>query len=389
LLRFLRVRAWIAILAALVFAFDPVQIIYERMVMSETTALLAMAVFLVAALKYLRDPSLGWLVFLSFLGVLLVSLRLVYLPVVLTAAVLLPIAACFSSAAMRPRPLTLALLVSCGSMMFFQMGYRHLTGWLAGREPAYHYMTGSFLLATVAPIVESKDSGDVRVAEAVVAQNKSSLPLFDPAIRPRQLWDAEGLVHRLTAAFKGDQRAADQAAQRLAGAAILRNPLGFLRLGFNNYLAYWSNIPILRYILPWEIGSREPPPVVDAPDARVILSVFGAEVSKQCTLNTPSRRYHILAGGWFVFLLASPFLAGLALWLNPANPKGVALLFIWSCLLLAATCFGAVESPYRFLHPFSFTSLAATAVLFDKLAGFSFRPASWRAASSVPMDNLC
>jgi hypothetical protein len=82
-------------------------------------------------------------------------------------------------------------------------------------------------------------------------------------------------------------------------------------------------------------------------------------------------------------------LAGLALWLSPANPKGVALLFVWSCLLLGATCFGAPETPYRYLHPFSFMGLAATAVLFDKLAGFSFRPASWRAASSVPMDNLC
>ena len=80
------------------------------------------------------DPSLRWLVVLAFLGVLLVSLRIVYVPVVLAAAVLLPAAAYFSSSSMRPGLLALALVVSCGSSILFQLGYRHLTGWLAGRQ---------------------------------------------------------------------------------------------------------------------------------------------------------------------------------------------------------------------------------------------------------------
>jgi hypothetical protein len=167
LVRFLHVRAWIAILAALVFACDPVQIVHEHMVMSETSALLAMAVFLLLALKYLGNTSLLCLVILSFLGVLLVSLRIVYLPVALAAAVLLPVVAYFSCSARQWRLLALALVVSCGSTGLFHLGYRYLTGWFAGREPAYHYMTGLFLLATAAPIVESGDSSDVRVAGAV------------------------------------------------------------------------------------------------------------------------------------------------------------------------------------------------------------------------------
>jgi hypothetical protein len=151
----------------------------NTLVMAENVALLVMAAFLLAALKYLGDPSLRWLVVLAFLGVLLVSLRIVYAPVVFSTAVVLPFATYFLSAAVRPRLLALALVVSCGSSLLFHLGYRHLTGWLAGREPAYQYMTGSFLLAAVAPIVEPKDSADVRVAGAVVAQNKSGLPLFD------------------------------------------------------------------------------------------------------------------------------------------------------------------------------------------------------------------
>src|SRR5579872_1293774 len=88
--RFLHVRTGIAVLASLVFAFDPVQMVQERMVMTETAALLAMAVYLVAASAYLQRPDWWRLVVLSFIGLLLVSFRLVYLPLVLAAAVLLP-----------------------------------------------------------------------------------------------------------------------------------------------------------------------------------------------------------------------------------------------------------------------------------------------------------
>lgn len=370
LMRFLRVRAWIAIPAALVFAFDPVQIVLEHMVMAETSALLAMAVFLLVALKYLADASLKWLVILSLLGAVLVSLRIVYLPVVLAAAVLLPVVAYSSSSPKRLRLLALALVVSCGSALLFQEGYRHLTGLIAGRDPAYHYTTGFFLLATVAPLVEPGDSSDAGIAGAVAAQNKSGLPLFDPDLRSHQLWNADGLVARIKGIFGGDERQADQAAQTLARTAIERNPLGFLRLALHSYLTYWRGIPSLRDTLPEEDGAKRPA-TASLRIARVVSSVFGADISNLHALNTPSRRYHLLGREWYLFLLASPFLGLLAWWLSPANPKGVALLFVWSCFLLTATCLGAVQPAYRFLHPLSFTGLAATAVLFERWARFN------------------
>lgn len=388
LIRFLGVRAWIAILAGLVFAFGPEQVLYEHMVMAETTALLVMALFLVMALKYLGDPSLKWLAILSFLGVLLVSARIVYLPVVLATAVLLPLVSYFSSTIRQPGLLALALVVSCGSTALFQQGYRHLTGWLAGREPAYHYVTGFFLLAAVAPIVEPGDSPDVRIARAVAAQNRSDLPLFDPDMRARQLWQPGGLVAKLKAIFAAEaappvdrsltglrpmrvwslsEQEADHAAQQLARAAIQRNPLGFLGLGLHNYLGYWRSIPSLRWLLPWESGSQQPPRPVNEIEAKVIASVFDVDVSNQHTLNTPSRRYRILGRSWCVFLLLAPFLTGLAWWLAPANRPGLVLLFLWNCLLLMATCLGGVEPAYRYLHPFSFTGLAAVAALAEML----------------------
>jgi hypothetical protein len=364
LVRFLHVRAWIAILAALVFAMDPVQIVHEHLVMAETAALLAMALFLMTALKYLQDPSLHWLVILSLLGILLVSLRIVYLPLVLAAAVLLPVFAYLSSPGLHPRVLVTALAVSCGSAALCHLGYRELTGRLGGRDPGYHYTTGFFLVSSVAPLLEPRDAGDVRLANAILAQNKSGVPLVSRRFRSDQLWAEDGFVARLRTIFNGDERAADQAAQHLARAAIERNPLGFVKLGLQNYLGYWGGLEHLRATLEWEDGWHA---VVNGFDANVVRSAFGADVSNQQTLRTPSRRYHMFARDWSVFLLVSPLLACLALWLGPANPGGTGLLLGWTCLVLTATCLGANESAFRYLHPFSWTGLAAAAVLCEIL----------------------
>jgi len=380
LVRFLGIRPWIGILAGLAFAIDPVQVLYEHMVMTEATAVLAMAAFLVVALEYQRRPWLPWLAILSFLGIVLVSLRTVYLPVVLAAAVLLPLGVLFPSSRRRTRLLALALAVSCGSTLLFHVGYRRMTGHIARREPGYNYWSGFFLLATVTPIIEPGDSDDPRVADAVAAQSRSSVPLVF-GTRTDHLWNPGGLAPRLIAIFGGDQRQADQAAQRLAHAAIRRNPCGFIGLGLDTWLAYWQGIPNLRWSEEWENGMK-PPHVVNANDAGVILSRFGADVSNQGEWLTFSRRYELRARYWFVFLLLAPFLSGVAWWLAPRNSEGPALLFVWSCMLLAATCLGASDSPYRYLHPFSFTGLAGIAILCEKAFGSRHNPRlSCRSAS--------
>jgi hypothetical protein len=360
LIRFSKTREWIAIAAAVAFAFDPQQIVHEHMVMTETTTLLLAAIYLAGALSYLEKADPWKLALLAFLGAALVGLRTVYFPVVMASAVLLPI-----FAGLKPRRLVvLAMAVSCGSTALFHLGYRRLTGSLAGREPAYHYLTGFFLAAGTAPLVRLQDIDDPRVAEAVAEQNKSGLPLSDRDQRSNLMFASQGLTVRLLSKFSGDRKAANEAAAHLARRAMLKHPLRFLRLGLHTYFRYWQGIPELRWSLPWENGS---PPINEVEDAglQAIRVGFGVDVSKDYLLRTPSRRYHILARNWCVFLLLSPYLGGLAAWLSRKNRTSVAFLFAWSCLLLAATCLGGIEHSYRFLHPFSFTGLAALAALLD------------------------
>src|SRR5581483_2387949 len=98
LIRFVRVRPSIAIAAALVFAFDPLQVAHERLVMAESAAGLSMALFLVAAADYLEAPRWWKPALLAVIGVVLVGMRIVYLPVVLLAALVMPVVSYLCSA---------------------------------------------------------------------------------------------------------------------------------------------------------------------------------------------------------------------------------------------------------------------------------------------------
>jgi polyferredoxin len=97
----------------------------------------------------------------------------------------------------------------------------------------------------------------------------------------------------------------------------------------------------------------------------MISAVFGADVSHQSALQTPSRRYHWMARHWNLFLLASPFLGLLTLWSKAVNFRAAVALFVWSVLVMTATSLGSSEVVYRYLHPFSFTGLAAAAALVE------------------------
>ena len=162
------------------------------------------------------------------------SLRFVYLPVVAVCAVLMPVIALYPASAHTHGSwrsgLALALLVSCTSMVVLQQGYRLLTGRLAqGGRIRIQGRTVSGI--TVAPIIEPSDTNDARVVKAILDQNRTTIPLSDRLMRPRQMWFHDGFVARLQAAFQGDQRATTEPRQRLPVTRFAES-LGFFSLPF-------------------------------------------------------------------------------------------------------------------------------------------------------------
>jgi hypothetical protein len=374
LIRYFGVSKWMAMLAAILFACDPVQIVHEHLVLAETGALLATALFLLAALSFLEGPGFWKLALIGFLGAVLVAFRILYVPVVITMAVVLPLR--MLQETRKVRVLLLALAVSCGSTLIFQMGYRSLTGKLAKREPAYHYTTGFFLAAGIAPLIKPVDADEPRVAQAVEEQNRSSLPLARIELKPFQLWDPNGLARRIRALFPGDLRSANQAADKLARHAVFRDPIGFLKLGLRAYALYWTQLPDMATLLPDEDGAIRS--AVSPFEVQAIQSAFGSDVSDQHLFRTPSRRFHWWARWWHALLLVSPLFMIAGFWLNRQYSQAIAwpaaLFLLWSCLLMVATCMGAVQSAYRFLHPFSFIGLAGVALFAEGLLPSAHRP---------------
>jgi len=203
-----------------------------------------------------------------------------------------------------------------------------------------------------------------------VEQNRSIDPLSKRDNGAVQIFDPDGLSARIRKVFGGDRAAANEAAQRLAVHAIRRNPLGYLKLGMHAYLGYWRGLPNLRWILPWGNGSG-PVREVYPQDIVMVRSAFGVDISNNNLARTLSRRYQLRARGWYLFLLASPFLGLIDLLLiwREKKPEFLqrAFFVLWTWLFLTTTCLAWPEAEYRYLHPLSFTGLAAAACLAETM----------------------
>jgi len=76
--RFFRVRNEIAVVAALICAVEPVQLFYERSVMTESVSLFFLSAFVVVLLEYIEKSSYKSLLFAVVLGFLMIKFRTAY-----------------------------------------------------------------------------------------------------------------------------------------------------------------------------------------------------------------------------------------------------------------------------------------------------------------------
>lgn len=369
LLYFYRVRFRVAGGMTMVFAFDPMQILHERMVLAETFTLLFFALQLVLALSYLRRPLLVTLVSVCGLGLVVVSLRIMFVPVVLAMAVLLPVGAWLNQPAARRRtwwwPGLVHLGVAVAVTAALHGAYRqHIGKAFGGWPPAYQYYDGLMLLAAWAPILQPGDATEPPVAELLKQQaDDPGLPLDNRFMREEQLWTDGGLVERLRALFKRDDLAANTCAKRVCRATLRRDPLAVLQLAGQAFADYfrWDRYPLRLWV---EQGSNRFPTPEFLALLRERLTWDAAEVH---VTPTPSKRFHLIAAPWYVFLFCSPLL-----WLavmargSPFERISGLLLFGLTALLVAVLCATGVTTVFRYLHPFSFTALLSAGVLVER-----------------------
>ena len=206
--RFFEVSKTLSFLFAFICALDPLQLVWERYVMTESLSLLVYALVLYWSLAYLRARRLWQLTVVQALSVVLIGFRMSYLLVVQVCTILLPLIAFARCAApvlrkrSQPRILQANILkiglthvIASVTMMLVMHGaYKYANGWLSKREPGYLYNTGDHLAAVWAPALESSDATDPRLAEIIA--NGYQFKIKDLHLRNAQEYSQGFLIKR-------------------------------------------------------------------------------------------------------------------------------------------------------------------------------------------------
>lgn len=361
--------ARVSYIIGLICAIDPLQLVWERYVMTETISLFLYLAGLYFSFLYLRHRGIRHLVFVQGLWVLLIGFRMSYLLVVQISIVLLPIMAFFPLLLERWRhrgrvavnqshPVRSAfvhLITSIAMMWVFHGAYKQLNGLITGREPAYLYATGLHLLAFWAPILVPADATDQRLARIIEQGDEFEITRL--AARNCQRFEQGYLVSRWEAT-EPDWTLASQIAKDTALHALKRNPLQVLRLAARTFAQYW-NIRDLRYYGTLDLGHNDLTVEHDSMLAeRFHFATDGRIIGARLTLL---QRFFLLSWPYCYFILLSPLLGGWAVY-RAREKRFALLLLVHLAIILAVTLTFSVAPSFRYLQPASVLTLLTTAL---------------------------
>ena len=358
----------VAAAAVLGFAFEPLQVLQERFVLTESFAGLGLALYVALAFLYLRRPRPGTLALHALTGIALVSLRTVYAPIALVGTVALPLLYALGNQAVgesRPRRLRAVALHAAVAILatgLAHLSYQHLMGRLFNRPPAYQYADGLFLVSAWWQVLVPEDASDP-AAKALLERLAASPPeLGTMPEREFHRRRPKGFCAQLEEALGGDAARANGVAKETALRALRRDPAGVLGVAWQNTLAYWERDPARIVRTRVEQGAYNPP---DSPMVTFVREHFGA-ASAAPPGETPARRWHTAGRHGYPLLTLTPLVcAAAALFCRREIRPMVLFLALVSSGLLATTVLLGIASAFRFLHPMVFPMAAALAVLAD------------------------
>jgi hypothetical protein len=368
-----RLASWLSYLFGLLCSLDPLQLVWQRYVMTETVSLFFYVLMLLFSFLYLKQRHFWQLATVQILSVFVIGFRMSYLPVVQASAFFLPVIAFFPEirAALRKHSSTLLkasglkaaglhLAFSILLMVILHQGYRQLNGRLAGREPAYLHASGYSVLTTWAPVLKPTDSPDSRLSELIV--QGSQFQLNNIRARDGQLYAPGYLIARWRQLEPNDA-ISNRVAEQTALHALLCRPLDVAMLGVKTFSDYWDFRRSYRQanIELGKAGDRPnnwPDAMTSALAAHFHLSPPPPTDAKTYTLP---QRYYLHAQPYYYVVLLSPFVcAGLIFFVA----EGYAfLLFLHSWVLLGTATILSKAASVRYLQPMSLLTILILAVL--------------------------
>jgi hypothetical protein len=373
-------------LFGLLCALDPLQVVWQHYVLTETISLFLYVVMLLLSFLYLKERRLWQLAIVQTVSVVLISFRMSYLLVVQISALFLPLIAFFPDirAMFRAHSFTwskmlpaksagLHLALSILLMLVLHQCYRQVNGRLARREPAYLHGSGHILLTTLGPALKPTDASDPRLAKLI--SEGDQFQLNDIWSRDGQLFGPDRLVARWR---KIERKSAisNRVAKQTALHALLHHPMSVMTLGARTFLRYWdfnrlhenaktdlgkagNNWPNTKT---WNTASHFnlPPPQLGDAEAYTLL-----------------QRYFLNSQPYYYVVLLSPlFCCGLIFLVS----KGyVSLLFLHSWILFGNLTILSKDVSARYLQPMSLLTILIAAALVKGLTDRRAPPISSKA----------
>ncbi len=365
-----RFPVWQAYALGFVCALDPLQLVWERYVMTETLSLFFYLLVLYSAFLYLRDRRLSLLVLVHVFGVVVIGFRMSFLLVTQLNAVLLPFVAflpvmidSLKGRLSWPARLQAAqvagthFLVSVLAMLALHAGYKQLNGWLGFTEPTYLRAAGSQVLAAWAPVIEPEDAPDPRLAEII--RHGDEYRIKDLTMRNSQRYQRGYLFDRWGEVEK-DAGRFHQIAKQTALNALRRNPLQVFALGWRTFSAYWNPKDLREYARN-DLGHVDLTPDWVASLAERFHYSVGPKI-KGAPLSL-LQRYFVASVPYCYVVLLSP-IWGLAIFYRNRNWQFALFLLLQLGIILGMNMIFSVAPSVRYLHPASVLTLICCGLCF-------------------------
>jgi hypothetical protein len=365
-------------LFGLLCAMDPLQLVWQRYIMTETISLFLYVLMLLFSFLYLKQRRLWQLVIIQVLALFVMSFRMSYLLVVQISTFFLPLVAffpeirsvfgrdsCTKSRMSAAKPAGLHLAFAILLMFLLQQGYQRVNGWLGHREPSLLPTSGVTMLATWAPLLQPSDSPDPRLSELIAKGDQ--FRLSDMRLRNGQLYAPGYLVDRWKN-IEPNMAIQNRVAKKTALHALSHRPLSVLKLGAQMYLGYWD-LQLMHRRAKADLESTFPW------DSRMetYAARFHMEPLRrgEATKHTPLQRYQLIAQPYYYLVLLSPFVCCYLLFF--ARERYHFLLFLHSWVFLATITLLSMGPSARYLQPMSLLTILIGAALVKSVADRRFR----------------
>jgi hypothetical protein len=306
--------------------------------------------YIFVGVSYCKNPQAEKLVLMQFLGLLLISLRMIFLPLVLANAFITPLFA-YSAGQKKLPKVFMHLAVNLVFILILHGSYCILNGRLSKAPPAYSYWDGFFQLSAWAPAVSAESAANLQVLKIITQPQK--FPLDEPLNRVHHLWNRDGLTGQIRLAAP-NLYTANFWARTTALRTLRSNPLGVLKLGGITYMWFNDFSHILNEL---RIDRGDDIPM----SSNILLRLkeffpadnyeFDFRKGKYWQKTSLTKKIQDHSAPWFLLLAQTPFLCLLAAVFKKDDRIQLLYLSFLSFLYFLTLCFLMPLVVFRLLYP--------------------------------------